>query len=765
MRTTRVERDTEILIDNQLKNLGWINNPNSADRNVYQQRVKTEEQRVKLQGKRPDYTLYSAGSNSPLAIIEAKKPGRSIHDALSQGLQYAHLLDAPIVFATDGVFTKAIHTQTRKPLLLNGEEVDEFLKEALAIQYILSNEVSTLDKKVIKSRSELITIFETANNLLREEGLQQGLDRFTEFANILFLKVLSEVEDAKEEAGEKSKIAREYRWNYFKKKSGNELISYVSDTVLKWFSLEYKDDSLFKGLNISHPENLKEIIKSLDDLQLTDINADIKGDAFEYFIRSYSASNPSDLGEIFTPRHVVKTTVKLVNPQIGETIYDPFCGTGGMLIVAYKHIMDSMARTASNIKQLKENTLWGSELTKTASIAKMNMILAGDGHSNVVKQDTLANPVDGKFDVVITNYPFSQKTRYGESYLIPSRNADLICPQHCIRALKDGGRMAMIAPEGFLTNKNSSAYEDVRKYLLENAKLQNVISLPRGSFEPYNRAKASILYFTDVRKAKTKGHYWYFNIKNDGYTLDKKRRKIEGVSDLELVLSETDLDNQSQPYLHALGITKIEIADIKENEYVLSAAPYIKLPEITNPNYTVYSLGELIEPASNGAIGLEKEVPIMSITMENGLIDQGDKFKKRIASLDIAKYNKVMRNDLVVGFPIDEGVLGFQTKYNYAAVSPAYNIWKLKGDKVDVTFLEILLRSHRMREIYKSLMQGSVDRRRSIPDDIFLKIKIPVPSSEIREQIKADFQSVDEHKKQIKTLEKKIQSEVNNLFD
>jgi len=96
-----------------------------------------------------------------------------------------------------------------------------------------------------------------------------------------------------------------------------------------------------------------------------------------------SYSDLFDLGEIFTPRHIVKTAVKLVNPRIGETIYDPFCGTGGMLIVAFKHIIDGMAHTDLNLKTLKEDTLYGAELTRTASIAKMNMILAGDGHNNM----------------------------------------------------------------------------------------------------------------------------------------------------------------------------------------------------------------------------------------------------------------------------------------------------------------------------------------------------------------------------------------------
>lgn len=438
MTTVRVERDTEILIDTQLNNLGWDPNPHSSSRNVYLQRVKTEQQRAKLQGKRPDYTLYPTRSDDPLAIIEAKKPGQNIHQALKQGMWYAQRLDAPLVFATDGVFTKTLHTGRNKPLKLNGEEIDELVRETLALRYLTTDEVTTLDKKVVKSRGELISIFGTVNNLLREEGLQQGLERFTEFANILFLKVLSEIEDAKEERGEKSFINRAYRWDYFREKKGTELLSYVSDTVLKWFSAEYKDDHIFQPLQIKHPENLKQMIELLDGLQLTDINADIKGDAFEYFIRSYSASNPSDLGEIFTPRHVVKTMVKLLNPQIGETVYDPFCGTGGMLIVAFKHLMDTMPRNERNIAMLRESTVYGADLTKTASIAKMNMILAGDGHNNVVRRDSLANPIDNRHDIVLTNMPFAQKTRHGDKYTIPNRSGDIVCPQHCYRALKPG---------------------------------------------------------------------------------------------------------------------------------------------------------------------------------------------------------------------------------------------------------------------------------------------------------------------------------------
>lgn len=767
MASLSVERDTEILIDNQLKNLGWHNDPHAANRNVYQQRVKTDEQKQRLGGKRPDYILYPTNSNAPLAIIEAKKQGKNIHDALRQGTEYAEQLDAPIVFATDGVFTKTLHTKARKPLMLNGDEVDELIRETLALKYLVTNEISTLDKRVIKSRGELISIFGTVNNLLREEGLQKGLERFTEFSNILFLKVLSEIEEGKEEHGERSKIDAAYRWDFFKQKRGNELLSYVTDTVLKWFSMEYKDDNIFQPLQIKHPENLKEIINLLDGLQLTDINADIKGDAFEYFIRSYSASNPSDLGEIFTPRHIVKTMVRLIKPEIGEKIYDPFCGTGGMLIVAFKYLMDTMPRNARNLGTLQQHTVYGADLTKTASIAKMNMILAGDGHNNVQRLDSLANPVDDKYEIVLTNMPFAQKTRYGDKYAIPNRNGDIVCPQHCFRALKDGGRMAIIVPEGFLSNTNSKAYEDVRKYLLNNATLKSIVSLPRGAFEPYNRAKANILYFTDAKTSRTKGHYWFFDVRNDGYTLDKRRRRIEGDNDLELVLSENDLENQADDYLLSIGISKISVNKVRKNGYVLNAAHYRELLLYSAMKYPFVRFGDLFEPSGKDRIGAAKNAPVMSITMAHGLIDQREKFMKRVASADISNYRKVYKNELVVGFPIDEGVLGFQFKYPFAAVSPAYTIWRLKRLKkhnVNLKFLDMLLRSPVMREVYRSKMQGAVDRRRSIPSDVFMDIRIPVPSPEVQKSVIKKQQQIEGAAIRIKDIEGDIEKRLKELW-
>lgn len=139
------------------------------------------------------------------------------------------------------------------------------------------------------------------------------------------------------------------------------------------------------------------------------------------------------------------------------------------------------------------------------------------------------------------------------------------------------------------------------------------------------------------------------------------------------------------------------------------------------------SLGEILEQSGRDRAG-ELDLPVLSITMKHGLVDQAEKFKKRIASSDTSSYRIAYKNELVVGFPIDEGVLGFQTKYPAGIVSPAYDIWRLQSEaECHIPYLERYLRSSQARSSYASRMQGAVARRRSLTKADFLNLEIPFP--------------------------------------
>lgn len=154
-------------------------------------------------------------------------------------------------------------------------------------------------------------------------------------------------------------------------------------------------------------------------------------------------------------------------------------------------------------------------------------------------------------------------------------------------------------------------------------------------------------------------------------------------------------------------------------------------------------LGDLIAPAPLRRAGTE-ELPILSMTMHEGLVDQAEKFKKRVASADTSPYKRVLYGQLVVGFPIDEGVLSFQTMYEEAIVSPAYDIWNvLNPDAVCTDYLERFLRSGKSLQFYKAKLRGTTARRRTLPDDIFLQLEVPLPSIIEQKRIVAILEKAD----------------------
>ena len=287
MNTMPLEADTRLLIDTNLANLGW--SLTGKDKNVFVEQPRTEEERKQLKGKRPDYVLYSKESERPLIIIEAKKKGEKIDKALEQGIEYARALNAPLVFATDGVFCKAYHTGANRTPILNGEEIDEFIRETLALKFLSSWEVNTVSPKVQYDRKELIKIFDEANNMLRGDGLRAGIERFGEFANILFLKLVSESEQLKRESGIKTNFDMACSWECIKNIPLSTRIEYINKTVYEKLNKLYSTE-IFTPLTIRDESILKEIMDKLDPLMLTDVDSDVKGDAFEYFLKASTAS-------------------------------------------------------------------------------------------------------------------------------------------------------------------------------------------------------------------------------------------------------------------------------------------------------------------------------------------------------------------------------------------------------------------------------------------------------------------------------------------
>ena len=267
----------------------------------------------------------------------------------------------------------------------------------------------------------------------------------------------------------------------------------MNDTVLPKLVGKYNHsgDVFENNLGIKNATILKKIVDKLSELTLSNTDSDIKGDAFEFFLKN-SISVGNDLGEYFTPRHIVKLIVGLIDPKYGDKVYDPCCGTGGFLIEAFHHIKNKIKLTDSRREFLENKTIYGRELTGTAKIAKMNMILAGDGHTNIKEMDALSEHVKEEYDIVLTNYPFSQTTEYGGLYELNTTEGNPVFLKHVVDALKVGGKAGVVVPDGVLFGKGKD-YIKVRKLLVETCNVIAVIQLDPAVFRPYTAQPTSIL--------------------------------------------------------------------------------------------------------------------------------------------------------------------------------------------------------------------------------------------------------------------------------
>ena len=305
-------------------------------------------------------------------------------------------------------------------------------------------------------------------------------------------------------------------------------------------------------LVIDEPTVLTQIVSQLNDLHLDRVDADTKGDLFEHVLRQIRQAG--ELGQFRTPRHVIRALVQLVDPRIGETIYDPAAGTAGFLVGAWDHIRlansspdgiedidaegktiqrglgDMLSRDAVN--QLQEATFYGADVDpQMVRLATMNLTLRGLDRVRILRRDALTRSLDRAakaeldfpargFDVILANPPFSgrlDRDRIVEDVKVGrTAQTELLFLQYMLNHLKDGGRCGVVVPEGVLFG-SSGAHRELRRKLIENNTVEAVLSLPGGVFNPYSGVKTSVLVF---RKSGATERVMFLHADNDGFKLD-----------------------------------------------------------------------------------------------------------------------------------------------------------------------------------------------------------------------------------------------------
>ncbi len=467
---------------------------------------------------------------------------------------------------------------------------------------------------------------------LWSSGLPNPADHVEQISYLLFLKMLEERDDEKAELlGDKyspifSGKNDKYRWSKLLDKSGRELLIFVRDELFPFMSKvdsnnedvsEYFHDAVLK---ITKPDVLHDLIQKIDnEFPLEMLDPDTKGDLYEYLLSKMDAAG--ELGQFRTPRHLISFITEMVNPQIGETVVDPACGTGGFLIASYFNILKNNSRPTTlrdrwgdllndeKRKKLEQSTLYGFDVDQgMIRFARMNLLLHGLEAENVKRKDAIAieygQEEDRQYDVVLTNPPFAgriDKTRIKKDLPIIATKTEILFLGHAIQLLKDNGRCGIIVPEGLLFG-NTSAHKEIRRYLLEKCNLQAVISMPSGAFMPYSGVKTSVLIF---QKGEPTKKVWFYELHNIGYGLGSKPTPIR----------ENDIPDMLEKWKTKIVSEQSWFAtfdDIKRHDFNLTATLY-KPRKVSNtihkdPNKLLEEALTLQEDAVKGLKELQKAI-------------------------------------------------------------------------------------------------------------------------------------------------------------
>lgn len=327
-----LEAYTRKLIEDKLMSLNYNMDELDANCNVYRERAKMQYQDDLLKGKNPDFIIYKTGTDIPIAVIEAKRLGITLEQAVDQAVEYyAKPLDIPVVFVFNGVSFYAC-SREKTPIKIDKIEISDFVDEKTLIEIIENNyEIETVPSGFALTKDELLSMFRKANNLLRKAGLRDGYERFSVFSDLLFLKLKNDFDDYGLVADSKIDIDRTCNWEKLISKTpkrlgksfkleNSEVQSYLEDSIKPKLKEKY-GDVFENSLNIKNESILIELLELIDDIDFTGVDTDVKGDAFEFFLRNVTNGN-KDLGEYYTPRHIVKMIVKFLNPKVGDKIYD-----------------------------------------------------------------------------------------------------------------------------------------------------------------------------------------------------------------------------------------------------------------------------------------------------------------------------------------------------------------------------------------------------------------------------------------------------------
>ena len=466
---------------------------------------------------------------------------------------------------------------------------------------------------------------------------------FLMFARLLDITETTNERIAKRTGREFTPIFREkeqhLRWHRFKNLPGQEMLELVRDEVFRHFRHAAVDGATFgeymkdAQLMIQKASLMEKAVEMISELPLTD--SDSKGDLYEYLLSKLTTAGIN--GQFRTPRHIIRKMVEIIDPQVGEVVGDPACGTAGFLAASMHYVLEKNTSkegayqnaegewiytgdllTQDQLEYLRGNMLHGFDFDSTMlRISAMNLLLHGLDSPGIHYQDTMSSSFTDRFpklskdafDVILANPPFKGTLDYEDVHPallsdLKTKKTELLFVALILHMLKPGGRCAMIVPDGVLFG-STKAHVKLRKMLVEENQLDAVIKLPSGVFKPYAGVSTAVLVFT---KAGETRDVFFYDVKADGYSLDDKREPVDENDLPELIerWNKKDPKKDTDRTDQAFFVSK---KDIKSTKYDLSLNRYkeivYKEEKYLHPKEIIYQIKALEKQISNDLIELE----------------------------------------------------------------------------------------------------------------------------------------------------------------
>lgn len=432
-------------------------------------------------------------------------------------------------------------------------------------------------------------------------GVSNPLTVIEQFTYLLFIRRLDETQLLEEKKANMigqpignvlfSPNQQELRWSSFKNKDPQTMFdlftrpSKAGVTVFDHMKEVGAEVGVFaqymKGATfmIPTPRLLDQVVQMIDKIKMED--RDTKGDVYEYLLSKIATAGTN--GQFRTPRHIIRMMVDMVQPKKEDTICDPSAGTAGFLVSSGEYLHErhpDWFHEKSFREHYNSNMFTGIEFDNTMlRIGAMNLQLHGIESPNLIGKDALSEgngDIRDKFSLILANPPFKGSLDYDGVEtsilkMVKSKKTELLFLGLMLRMLKTGGRCAVIVPDGVLFG-SSNAHKQIRQEIIENHKLDAVISMPSGVFKPYAGVSTAVLFFTKTGTGGT-DKVWFYDMQADGFTLDDKRSDTKENDIPDIVIRYHNLSAETNR-LRTDKSFLVPFEDIKANDWDLSINRY-----------------------------------------------------------------------------------------------------------------------------------------------------------------------------------------------